>query len=286
MTRRIVIANRFEIEDRDRDLLSKGSVGDVYRGRDLQTGHPVAIKMLKPELIANNPELVARFIREGEALHQLNHPNIVKIIAAVKENERYYLVMEYIRGVSLRELLETRGALPVPEALKIAIPIASALTHAHQQGIIHRDLKPANVLLAEDGTPYLTDFSVAYIADSTRLTQTGVRLGTVNYFSPEACNGEKLDERADVWAVGVILYEMLTGSRPFTGRTIGETAMAILTRPLPDLSRLCPDASPTLVELVEGMLEKDRYKRIPRMQLVEEGLKLEAALYQRRTASR
>lgn len=285
MAARIIIANRFEIKDRERDLLNRGSIGDVYRGWDTQTGRPVAVKVLHPDLITSSPELVGRFIREGEALYQLDHPNIVKIIAALKDKGNYYLVMEYIQGVSLRELLEARGALPVPEALDIAIPIASALTHAHKQGIIHRDLKPANVLLAEDGTPYLTDFSVAYIADSTRLTQTGTRIGTVNYFSPEACNGEKLDERADVWAMGVILYEMLTGTRPFTGRTIGETAMAILTHPLPDLSRLCPDASPTLVELIEGMLEKDRYRRIPRMQLVEEGLKLEAALYRRRSAS-
>lgn len=285
MAGRIIIANRFEIKDRERDLLNRGSIGDVYRGWDTQTGRPVAVKALHPDLITSSPELVGRFIREGEALYQLDHPNIVKIIAALKDKGNYYLVMEYIQGVSLRELLEARGALPVPEALDIAIPIASALTHAHKQGIIHRDLKPANVLLAEDGTPYLTDFSVAYIADSTRLTQTGTRIGTVNYFSPEACNGEKLDERADVWAMGVILYEMLTGTRPFTGKTIGETAMAILTHPLPDLSRLCPDASPTLVELIEGMLEKDRYRRIPRMQLVEEGLKLEAALYRRRSAS-
>lgn len=285
MAARIIIANRFEIKDRERDLLNRGSIGDVYRGWDTQTGRPVALKVLHPDLITSSPELVGRFIREGEALYQLDHPNIVKIIAALKDKGNYYLVMEYIQGVSLRELLEARGALPVPEALDIAIPIASALTHAHKQGIIHRDLKPANVLLAEDGTPYLTDFSVAYIADSTRLTQTGTRIGTVNYFSPEACNGEKLDERADVWAMGVILYEMLTGTRPFTGKTIGETAMAILTHPLPDLSRLCPDASPTLVELIEGMLEKDRYRRIPRMQLVEEGLKLEAALYRRRSAS-
>lgn len=285
MAARIIIANRFEIKDRERDLLNRGSIGDVYRGWDTQTGRPVAVKVLHPDLITSSPELVGRFIREGEALYQLDHPNIVKIIAALKDKGNYYLVMEYIQGVSLRELLEARGALPVPEALDIAIPIASALTHAHKQGVIHRDLKPANVLLAEDGTPYLTDFSVAYIADSTRLTQTGTRIGTVNYFSPEACNGEKLDERADVWAMGVILYEMLTGKRPFTGKTIGETAMAILTHPLPDLSRLCPDASPTLVELIEGMLEKDRYKRIPRMQLVEEGLKLEAALYRRRSAS-
>lgn len=285
MAARIIIANRFEIKDRERDLLNRGSIGDVYRGWDTQTGRPVAVKVLHPDLITSSPELVGRFIREGEALYQLDHPNIVKIIAALKDKGNYYLVMEYIQGVSLRELLEARGALPVPEALDIAIPIASALTHAHKQGIIHRDLKPANVLLAEDGTPYLTDFSVAYIADSTRLTQTGTRIGTVNYFSPEACNGEKLDERADVWAMGVILYEMLTGTRPFTGKTIGETAMAILTHPLPDLSRLCPDASPTLVELIEGMLEKDRYRRIPRMQLVEEGLKLEAALYRRRSAS-
>jgi serine/threonine protein kinase len=282
---RWIIANRFEINDPERDLLIRGSMGDVYRGTDAQTGQPVAIKALKPDLVAEYPDAVARFVREGEALRRLKHPNIVRIVAAVEDKGKQYLVMEYVEGGSLRNLMDEQGALPITRALEIAIDLANALFHAHRQGIVHRDLKPTNVLLARDAAPRLTDFGVAYVAGSTCLTDTGMRIGTVNYFSPEACAGEKLDERADIWALGVMLYEMLTGQRPFTGKTVNVTATAILTQPIPDLAQLRPDVSPTLAELIYHMLEKDSKRRIPSMRLVEEGLKLEARLHARRATS-
>lgn len=282
---RWIVANRFEINDLEKDLLIRGSMSDVYRGTDAQTGRPVAIKALKPDLVADYPDAVARFVREGEALRQLKHPNIVRIVAVVEDGGKQYLVMEYVEGGSLRDLMDEQGALPITRALEIAIDLANALFHAHCQGIVHRDLKPTNVLLARDGTPRLTDFGVAYVAGSTCLTDTGMRIGTVNYFSPEACAGEKLDERADIWALGVMLCEMLTGQRPFTGKTVNVTATAILTQPVPDLAQLRPDVSPTLAELIYHMLEKDSKRRIPSMRLVEEGLKLEARLYARRATS-
>jgi serine/threonine protein kinase len=276
-----IIANRFEIRDLETDLLRRGGMGKVYRGADLQTGQAIAIKVLKPDIIAENPDLVARFVREGQALSQLEHPNIVKMIAAVEEGGQPYLIMEYIGGGSLGDLLKEQGALSTTRALEIAIALANALFHAHCRGIIHRDLKPTNVLLAEDGAPRLTDFGVAHVADSTSLTETGIRVGTINYFSPEACNGEKLDEKADIWALGVMLYEMLTGTHPFTRKTVSATAVAILTQPLPDMTESRPDISPTLADLVCNMLEKDRHQRIPSMALVEAALKLEARLQER-----
>ena len=292
------VANRFEISDLEKGLLGRGGMGDVYRGTDTQTGEAVAIKALKPEVVVNNPDIVARFIREGEALRQLNHPNIVKMVCAVSpatagETAKgsaagaapHYLVMEYVAGKSVRDLLEEQGALPVGHALDIAIGLADALTHAHQQGIIHRDLKPANVLLTETGPPRLTDFGVAQVAGHIGLTDTGTRIGTVNYFSPEACNGERLDPRADIWALGVMLYEMLAGNHPFIGQTISETAVAILTQPVPDLDQHRPGLSPTLVELIYRMLEKDKHKRVPSMRLVEEGLRLEARFNERRAGT-
>ncbi len=256
-------------------------MGDVYRGRDTQTGQPVAIKVLQSEIVGGDLDSITRFIREGQALSQLNHPHIVKMIAALQEAGRQYLVMEYVGGGSLQDWLDAHGALPISRALQISAALSDALTHTHLRGIIHRDLKPTNVLLTEEGIPRLTDFGVAHVAGNVSLTQTGVRIGTVNYFSPEACNGERTDERADIWALGVMLYEMLTGRRPFTGRTIGETALSILTRPAPDLTLYCPHVSPTLADLIYGMLQKDRGKRIPRMQLVHAGLQLEAALLER-----
>lgn len=276
-----IIADRFEISDPEQDLLMKGGMGNVYRATDTQTGQTVAIKAVKADLITADPNLVARFKREGKALRQLNHANIVKMVTAVQDNDRQFLVMEYVGGGSLRDLLDEQGALPIARILEITIPLANALFHAHCRGIVHRDLKPTNVLLAEDGTPRLTDFGVAYVADSTRLTETGARLGTINYFSPEACSGEKLDERTDIWALGVMLYEMLTGERPFIGHNIGATAMAILTEPIPDLPQLRSSISPTLADLVGHMLEKNRDQRVPNMALVEAALKLEVRLRER-----
>ncbi len=277
----ITIANRFEIGDPEKALLNQGSMGDVYRGTDTHTGQTVAIKALKSDIVASNPDLVTRFAREAQVLRQLEHPNIVKMIATVKEKEQHYLVMEYVGGGSLRDLLEKRGTLSIARALEIGITLANALTHTHRRGIIHRDLKPTNVLLARDGAVRLTDFGVAYVAGGARLTKTGIRIGTINYFSPEACNGEKLDARTDVWALGAMLYEMLAGERPFTGKTIVDTLVNIVTQPIPDLPQRCPGASPTLSSLIYNMLEKDRAKRIPNMPLVEAGLKLEARLHER-----
>jgi len=282
MSIRQVIDNRFEIRDLERDLLGRGGMGDVYRGLDSHTGQIVAIKALKPETVASDPDVVARFVREGEALRQLNHPNIVKMVDAVEEDGRHYLVIEYVGGGSLRDLLDQQRpgipmpGLPIPRVVEIALEVADALTRAHHLGIIHRDLKPSNVLLAEDGTPRLTDFGIAHLAGQPGLTETGLVMGTVGYLSPEACNGETLDVRADIWAFGVMLYEMLAGERPFTGETLIATFAAILTQPVPDLSQRCPNVPDALADLVYRMLEKDRHQRIPSVRLV--GAELEAIL--------
>jgi serine/threonine-protein kinase len=191
--------------------IGRGGMGDVYRATDTQTGEPVAVKALNPGVVARDPDILERFIREGQALRQLNHPNIVSMVAAIEEEGQHYLIMEYIGGGSLQDLLAAQGPLPIARAVEIGLEVADALTRAHHLGIIHRDLKPANVLLAKDGTPRLTDFGIAHVPESPRLTQTGILMGTVDYLSPEACSGEALDTRADIWAFGVVLYEMLIG---------------------------------------------------------------------------
>lgn len=276
MSGRQIVGGRFEIADPERDLLGRGGMGDVYRGTDLRTGQLVAVKVLRQEVVSGTPDAIARFIREGEALRELDHHNIVKMVDAVEEGGRHYLVMEYVLGGSLRDLLEEHGRLPIERAIEIALDVADALTRAHRIGIIHRDLKPANVLLAEDGTPRLTDFGIAQLASGPRLTGADRGVGTVDYMSPEACNLEPLDRRTDVWSFGVMLYEMLTGERPFAGDSPLVTLTAILTQPLPDLQRLCPDASDALIDLVYRMLEKDRSARIPSVRMV--GAELEARL--------
>ena len=276
MGRHQIIGNRFEINDPERNLLGQGGMGDVYRGTDTQTGALVAIKALRPEVVSGTPDAIARFIREGEALRELNHPNIVHMVDAIEEGGRHYLVMEYVPGGSLRDLLEKQGRLSIERTVEIALDVADALTRAHRIGIIHRDLKPSNVLLAADGTPRLTDFGIAQLAGGPRLTGADRAVGTVDYMSPEACNVEPLDRRTDVWSFGVMLYEMLAGQRPFASDSPLTTLTAILTQPLPDFQRLCPDAPNALADLVYRMLEKDRQQRIPSVRLV--GAELEAIL--------
>lgn len=273
------IAGRFKIADLEKDLLGQGGMGAVYRGIDLLSGQAVAIKALKRDIVAGNPELVARFIREGEALRQLDHPNIVSMLAAVEEEGQHYLVVEYVEGGSLRELLDRTGPLPVRRVMEICLDLADALTRAHRLEIIHRDLKPENVLLATDGTPRLNDFGVARYANLPSHTQAGMIVGTIEYLSPEACRGETLDGRADIWALGVMLYEMLTGKRPFTGPSITAVLTAILTNPTPDLALQMPGCPEALVDLVTRMLDKDRHQRIPSVRLV--GAELEAILQER-----
>jgi predicted ATPase len=281
-----LIGSRFRIDDPERDLLGRGGMGAVYRATDIHTGELVAVKVLdQTSEVWQTSEVFERFIREGEALRQLNHPNIVRMIAAVEEQGRHYLVMEYVPAGSLRDLLEaTRpdrfsgnlSGLSIARAMEIALDLADALTRAHRLGILHRDLKPENVLLAADGTPRLADFGLAHLPTGSRLTQSGMLMGTVDYISPEACQGEVLDERSDIWSFGVMLFEMLAGCVPFSGDTFVARLNAILTQPVPDLAQLAPHLPDGLVDLVYRMLEKDRQQRIPSVRLV--GAELEALL--------
>ena len=269
------LGGQYRIADPELDLLGHGGMGDVYRGIDLNTGRPVAIKALKPEVVAGHPHLVDRFVREGEALRQLDHPNIVKMLAAVEQDGRHYLVMERIGGGSLHDLLEREGRMQVGRVLDVALDLADALTRAHRLGIIHRDLKPANILLDEAGAPHLSDFGVARLPTMPQDgSEPGLLVGTVHYVSPEACHGQPLDARADIWSFGVVLYEMLTAERPFGGDSLMAVLTAILTQPVPDLAQRRPDLPDALTDLIYRMLEKDREQRIPSVRLV--GAELEA----------
>src|SRR5258708_26253274 len=219
--------------------------------------------------------MVARFIREGEALRQLNHPNIVTMLDAVQENDKYYLVMDLVEGGALDEFLRRTPQLPVPQVLNIALDLADALTRAHRLNVVHRDIKPANVLLAKDGMPRLTDFGIARVGGS-EITETGSIIGTAAYIAPEVLQGDPADARSDIWSMGVMLYEMLVGDHPFKGSNPGALIYAILSQPLPDLEALRPDAPAALIDLINRMMTKNTAERIPRMRLV--GVELEALL--------
>ena len=285
-----IIAETFAINDGDsasglkQNLIGSGGMGNVYRGFNMLTGETVAIKVLKPEIKESDPDLVERFVREGQALRRLNHPNIVKMLAAAEQDGQLYLVLEYVGGGSLKDLIANEELLPADRVLEIALDLADALTRVHRLGIIHRDLKPANILMAEDGTPRLTDFGVARIVNSAQLTKSTQILGTVDYLSPEGCDGRPLNEGADIWAFGIILYEMLTGEHPFKGETVAGTLSAILSQPIPRQMQTRTDIAPALIDLIERMLEKDPAQRIASARLV--GVELEAIIANRPTTTR
>ncbi len=251
------------------DLLAEGGHAHVYLGRDRESGAPVVIKRLKPELLIKDSGYLARFIREGNALSRLEHPNIVRILATYEAEGQHRIVMEHMPGGSLRRLLDKEGALPLNKALDIALELADALARAHHLNVIHRDLKPDNVLLAADGTPRLTDFGLARLRrDDVRLTHTGVVVGSPAYMSPEALRGEELDARSDIWSFGVLLYEMLAGRKPFEGEQLTPILVSILQDEPPQLTTFRPDTPPTLADLLQRILQKEPQKRPASMRQV------------------
>ena len=275
MEQRRLIGNRYELGA----VLGYGGMGTVFSGVDTYTGQTVALKQLDAQLVSSHPEVIERFEREAEALRTLDHPNIVKVLATFSElgatpgaNKRY-IVMEYASGGTLHDMLVEKGGLELASFFEISIDLVDALTRAHRLKIIHRDIKPANVLLAEDGTPRLSDFGIARIGGAghdqrSRLTRVGTMLGTIDYLCPEACMGEELDARADLYSLGVMFFEMLAGQRPFSGANVTATIMAILNQPVPDIEALRPDLPAALADLIYRMLEKDREARIPSVRVV------------------
>ena len=249
--------------------LGAGGMGEVYRARDTRLGREVAVKVL-PASVASNPDRLARFEREARAVAGLNHPNIVTLFSVEDEEGIRFLTMELVEGQSLDRVV-TEGGLPLSRILELAIPLANALVAAHERGVIHRDLKPANVMVTHDGWVKVLDFGLAKMAageaptrDETigataggPLSGEGQVLGTVPYMSPEQIRGETLDARSDLFALGIILYELATGRRPFTGATPADVSSAILRDvPVPVVS-LRGDLPRDLNRIVTRCLEKN-----------------------------
>ena len=251
--------------------LGAGGMGEVYRARDARLNRDVAIKIL-PELFASDPERLARFEREARALAALNHPNI----AAIYGIEDRALVMELVEGEDLSTII-AKGAMPFSDALPIARQIADALEAAHEQGIVHRDLKPANIKVRGDGTVKVLDFGLAKAIDpagtsttsnasnsptlTARATQMGMIIGTAAYMAPEQAKGRSADRRADIWAFGVVLYEMLTGQRTFAGDDISEVLASVLKTD-PEWHAIPAEVPPSVRRLLRRCLEKDPRKRL------------------------
>ena len=243
-------------------VLGRGGMGKVYRATDRENGQIVALKVLSAS--PDGVDWIGRFQREGEALRRLNHPHIVKMLHQFEEHGRHYLVLECVSGGSLSEL----PGLPVKRVVEIFLDLADALTRAHQLGIIHRDLKPDNVLLAEDGSVRLTDFGMASLRGAAPLTAKGAVLGTLPYMSPQGFMGDAPSPSYDIWALGVMLFEILGGEKPFKGETLTDLIHSIFGEQAPDLARLRPDLPAALVQLTASMLQKEPEQRIPSMRQV------------------
>ena len=254
--------------------IGKGGMGEVYRATDTKLKRDVAVKVL-PASLASDPERLARFQREAEVLASLNHPNIAQIHGLEDAGGTKALVMELVEGPTLADRI-AQGAIPVDEALPIAKQIAEALEAAHEQGIIHRDLKPANVKLRPDGVVKVLDFGLAKALEPSSamspgmsqaptittpaMTQAGMILGTAAYMSPEQAHGKTVDKRTDIWALGCLLYELLTGKQTFPGEDVTDILGAILHKE-PDWSVLPAEAPPGIRTLLRRCLQKDRSRR-------------------------
>jgi serine/threonine protein kinase len=255
--------------------IGEGGMGQVYQARDTKLHRDVALKIL-PDAFARDPDRLARFTREAQTLASLNHPNIAQIHGFEESGNVRALVMELVEGEDLSQRI-ARGAIPITEALSTAKQIAEALEAAHEQGVIHRDLKPANIKVREDGTVKVLDFGLAKAMEPTgarssnvsesptittpAMTQAGMILGSAAYMSPEQAKGRAADRRSDVWAFGVVLYEMLTGQRAFKGEDVSDTLAFILTRE-PDWTALPADTPPLIRRLLRRCLEKERKRRL------------------------
>ncbi len=246
--------------------IARGGMADVYLAEDVDLQRKVALKVMLDTLAAADPQFVERFRREAQMVAKLDHPNIVQVYTVGQTPAgQPYIAMQYVKGGSLRdklkELAEREKLLTTEQALNIARQIALALGAAHQAGIVHRDMKPANVLVRPDGTPVLVDLGIAAVRGGAKLTQTGSIIGTPAYMSPEQVRGQAIDGRADLYALGVILYEILAGIRPFDAdESIAVLHKQVYEEPFP-LSGFRPDLSLPTLQLVETALQKDPSRR-------------------------
>ena len=254
--------------------LARGGMADVYQGHDRLLNRRVAVKVLHSQL-SNDDAFVKRFRKEAQAAANLTHPNIVGIYDWGQVDQTYFIVMELVEGRSLRDVLKSEGTLLPRRAVEIAADMSAALSVAHRAGLVHRDIKPGNILLAPDGTVKVTDFGIARVENS-ELTRAGTSLGTPSYMSPEQCTGRPVDARSDLFSIGIVLYQLLTGEKPFQGNS----AHALIHHILHTTPERPTALNPALPASVDRLMERALAKNpADRFQSAEEFLQaLEAAL--------
>src|SRR5579884_3923895 len=248
-----VLAGRYELQE----LVGAGGMSSVFRAHDRVLERTVALKVLHQRL-SDEDEYVERFRREARMVAGLSHQNIVTVIDRGEDDGRPFIVFEFVAGENLKEIVERNGPLPVDRALELAMQIARGLAFAHANGYVHRDVKPQNVLLNGDGQAKVTDFGIARSLDVKHgVTQTGTVLGTSDYIAPEQAQGRPVDEHTDVYSLGIVLYELLTGELPFTGDNFVAVAMRHINEPPPSIRAKRSDVPPRVDAAVQKALAKD-----------------------------
>jgi serine/threonine-protein kinase len=243
-----VFSGRYELNH----LIARGGMAEVYRAHDRLLDRPVALKVLFPELSVDR-SFVERFRREAQAAANLSHPNIVPVFDWGEDSGTYFIVMEFVDGRPLSSILKTAGPLAADRTAEIAAPVAAALGYAHKHGVVHRDVKPGNVLITDDGQVKVTDFGIARAVNTEEsLTQTGAVMGTATYFSPEQAEGMGVDARTDIYSLGVVLFEMVTGRPPF----LGDTPVAVASKHVRDHPPLPRELNPSIPPTFEAIILK------------------------------
>ncbi|GAA0850909.1 Stk1 family PASTA domain-containing Ser/Thr kinase [Streptosporangium amethystogenes subsp. fukuiense] len=251
-----LLDGRYRVESR----IARGGMATVYLALDIRLDRTVAVKVMHRSL-AEDPAFVRRFIGEAKSVASLSHPNVVHVFDQGTDGDNVYLSMEYVPGRTLRDVLRDRGRLPAREALEVMIPVLAALGSAHQSGLVHRDVKPENVLLADDGRVKVVDFGLARAIEATNQTRTGVMIGTIGYMSPEQVTSGAADARSDVYAAGIMLFELLTGRQPYEGDTPMSVAYRHVHDTVPVPSALLPGSPPLLDTLVARATARDPANR-------------------------
>ena len=253
-----MIANRYALVR----LIGEGGMASVYLAVDTILKREVAVKVLRGDLSKDNTSLV-RFQREANAATKLSHPNIVEVYDVGEDHGKNFIVMEYVKGRTLKDLVRQRGALAKEEAVNIMRQLVSSVMAAHKNGIIHRDIKSQNVLIKDDGTVKLSDFGIALAADAVQLTQTDVIVGSVHYLAPELARGEQATQQSDIYALGIVFYEMLTGDVPHHGDAPVQVALKHLREQIPSVRDFNPDIPQSIDNIIRKATVKNRMYRYP-----------------------
>ncbi len=255
-----VLGNRYEIIEK----IGGGGMALVYKAKCRLLNRFVAVKVLRAEF-TEDEEFVKKFKRESQAAASLSHPNIVGIYDVGMEDNVYYIVMEYIKGQTLKDLIKKKGALGVDFATNIAIQISSALEHAHKNHIVHRDIKSHNIMIREDNSVKVTDFGIARAISSSTITNTGNVIGSVHYFSPEQARGGYTDEKSDIYSLGIVMYEMMTGRLPFEGETPIAVALKHIQEEALKPTSINTRIPKSMEDIIQKCIEKDVNNRYSSM---------------------